>query len=139
MEFNATFNNISVISWWSVLLVEETVVPRENHRPVKSQWQTLSHNIVSSAPRHQWDSNTPLLVIGTDFCTGSCKSNFHMITKTMAPKSLCKYDYMGLWKKNPWNSRKNLLDLLFYTRYIDLALAHIRVLKVLSYKFYYSL
>jgi hypothetical protein len=25
--FNATFNNISVISWLSVLLVEETVVP----------------------------------------------------------------------------------------------------------------
>ena len=29
---NATFNNISVISWWSVLLVEETGVPGENHR-----------------------------------------------------------------------------------------------------------
>jgi len=28
--FNATFNNISVISWQSVLLVEETGVPREN-------------------------------------------------------------------------------------------------------------
>ena len=27
MVFNATFNNISVISWQSVLLVEETVVP----------------------------------------------------------------------------------------------------------------
>jgi hypothetical protein len=27
---DATFNNISVISWRSVLLVEETVVPREN-------------------------------------------------------------------------------------------------------------
>jgi hypothetical protein len=26
MVFNATFNNISVISWWSVLLVEEIVV-----------------------------------------------------------------------------------------------------------------
>jgi hypothetical protein len=26
--FNATFNNISVISWWSVLLVEKTGVPR---------------------------------------------------------------------------------------------------------------
>jgi hypothetical protein len=25
--FNVTFNNISVISWWSVLLVEETGVP----------------------------------------------------------------------------------------------------------------
>jgi hypothetical protein len=33
MVFNATGNNISVISWWSVLLVEETGVPRENHRP----------------------------------------------------------------------------------------------------------
>jgi hypothetical protein len=32
MVFNATFNNISVISWWSVLLVEETRVPGENHR-----------------------------------------------------------------------------------------------------------
>jgi len=35
--------NISVISctWRSVLLVEETGVPRENHRPVASHWQTL--------------------------------------------------------------------------------------------------
>jgi len=32
MVFNATFNNIAVISWWSVLLVEETGVPRENHK-----------------------------------------------------------------------------------------------------------
>jgi hypothetical protein len=32
--FNATFNNISALSWQSVLLVEETGVPRENHRPV---------------------------------------------------------------------------------------------------------
>ena len=30
------FNNISVISWWSVLLLEETRVPGENHRPVTS-------------------------------------------------------------------------------------------------------
>ena len=28
---NTTFNTISVISWWSVLLVEETGVPGENH------------------------------------------------------------------------------------------------------------
>ena len=34
--FNATFNNISVISWRSVLFVEETEVPRENHRPAAS-------------------------------------------------------------------------------------------------------
>jgi len=36
MVLNAIFNNISVISWQSVLMVEETGVPRENHRPVAS-------------------------------------------------------------------------------------------------------
>ena len=36
MVFNATFNNPSLMSWWSVLLVEETGVPGENHRPVAS-------------------------------------------------------------------------------------------------------
>ena len=33
---NATFNNTSVISWRSVLLVEETEIPGENHRPFAS-------------------------------------------------------------------------------------------------------
>jgi hypothetical protein len=36
MVFNATFNNISGISWWSVILVEEMGVPGENQRPVAS-------------------------------------------------------------------------------------------------------
>jgi hypothetical protein len=36
MVFNATFNNISVISWQSLLLVEVTGGPGENHRPVAS-------------------------------------------------------------------------------------------------------
>jgi hypothetical protein len=31
MVFKATFNNISAIPWWSVLLVEETRVLGENH------------------------------------------------------------------------------------------------------------
>jgi hypothetical protein len=35
MVFNTTFNNISAMSWLSVLLVlQETGVPGENHRPV---------------------------------------------------------------------------------------------------------
>jgi len=34
--FKATFNNISVISWQSVLLVAETGVHVENRRPVAS-------------------------------------------------------------------------------------------------------
>jgi hypothetical protein len=36
MVFNATFSNISVISWRSALLVEEAGGPGENHRPVAS-------------------------------------------------------------------------------------------------------
>jgi hypothetical protein len=48
MVFYATFNNISVISWRSILLLEET---RENHRSTASNCQILSHNVVSSTPR----------------------------------------------------------------------------------------
>jgi hypothetical protein len=33
MVLNVTFNNISAISWCSVLLVEETGIPGENRRP----------------------------------------------------------------------------------------------------------
>jgi len=36
MVFNATFNNISVTSCRSVLLVEETRVPGENHPHAES-------------------------------------------------------------------------------------------------------
>ena len=43
---NATVKNILVISWRSVLLMEETEVPGENHRTVASHLQTLSHNVV---------------------------------------------------------------------------------------------
>jgi hypothetical protein len=54
MVFNATFNNIAVISWQSVLLVEESGGTRENHRPTANHWQTLSHNVASSTPRLSW-------------------------------------------------------------------------------------
>jgi len=61
MVFNVTFNNISVISWQSVLLVEDTGVLGENHRPAAaSHLQTFSHNVVSSTPRHEGDSNSQL-------------------------------------------------------------------------------
>jgi len=41
-------------------LVWETGVPEENHRPVASHWQTLSHNVVSSTPRYELGSNSQL-------------------------------------------------------------------------------
>ena len=71
MVFYATFNNISVISWRSVLLVDET-----------GYWQTLSHG-VSITPHHERDLNSQLVVKGTD-CTGSCKSNYHTITTALS-------------------------------------------------------
>jgi len=58
--FNATFNNISVMSWRSIVLVQETGVPRENHSPVSSHLQTWSHNVVSRTPRHGRRSNSQL-------------------------------------------------------------------------------
>ena len=48
MVFNATFNNISVISWQSDLLVEETGGPCENHRPVESHRFKLTASMVIS-------------------------------------------------------------------------------------------
>jgi hypothetical protein len=39
----------TIFQWWSFLLVEETGGHGENHRPVTSHWQTLSHNVVHLA------------------------------------------------------------------------------------------
>jgi hypothetical protein len=47
MVFNATFNNISVISWWLVILVEDTRVPGEHHR-LSQVSDKLYLNVVSS-------------------------------------------------------------------------------------------
>ena len=78
-----SFNNISVISWRSAVLVEET---GEKHRPTASHWQTLSH-IIYHMMLYQvhiaWAGfeRTVLVVIGTD-SIGSHKSNYQTITTT---------------------------------------------------------
>jgi hypothetical protein len=44
MVFNATINNILAISWRSVLLVEETKVPTENHKILTNFTQNDSNS-----------------------------------------------------------------------------------------------
>ncbi len=55
--FNAIFNNISVLSWWSILLVEETGVLGENH-DLSQVIDKRYHDVVSSIPRHERDSSS---------------------------------------------------------------------------------
>jgi hypothetical protein len=76
MVINATFNNISVITWQSVLLLEETGVLGENHWPVTSHWQTWSHNVVSSTPRHERGSNSQL---SGDYQTNQQANNYFSV------------------------------------------------------------
>ena len=57
MVFNATFNNILVISWRSVLLEEETRLPGDNHRPFAGHCQTLSQNVVSGTSKRTYDKD----------------------------------------------------------------------------------
>jgi hypothetical protein len=49
MVFNTTFNNISVILWLSVLLVEET-----------TNLSQVSYNVALSTHRHERGSNSQL-------------------------------------------------------------------------------
>ena len=79
--FNITFNNISVISWLSVLLVKETGVPGENHRHVAIT-DKLYQIMLSRVP-HAMNGVWTFVVINND-CIGSYKSNSHAITTTTA-------------------------------------------------------
>ena len=86
MMFNATFKNISDISWLPFLLVKETGSSsrKKNNRPAVSHWQIyhiMLHRVHLAWARFEL---TTLVVIGTD-CIGSCKSNYHEITTTTTP------------------------------------------------------
>jgi hypothetical protein len=93
------FNNIYVISWWSVLFVEETGGPGEiriitklpnSEQSYKGKVTDLSqvtdklyHIMFYTSPWLRFELTTSV-VIGTD-CIGSCKSYYRAITATTAP------------------------------------------------------
>jgi len=76
MVVKTTLNNMSLISWRSVLIVEEI---GQNHQPAASHWQLyiiILYRVCLVWPGFEL---TTLVVIRTD-CICSCKSNYHTTT-----------------------------------------------------------
>jgi hypothetical protein len=114
--FNTTFSNISVILWWSVLLVEETGVPRENHRPqgTRKSLTNFYHIMLYTSP---WGGFEPTTCRGHDrtavgFATTYAISAYHhrscefespswrgVLDRTLCDK-VCQWLAICLFKKN---------------------------------------
>ena len=89
MVFAATFNNISIILWRSVSLLEQTRTPGENHWPDTSHWQTLSHNVLQ----------IPLILIGT----APFWKNFIQVLANFGFSTKYNVTYMYTWIQIPFS------------------------------------
>ena len=112
-------SNYHTITTTSILLVEETGVPWENHQPVTRYWQNLSHNVVSSTHRFKL---TTLVVIGTDW-TDNCKSNYYTITTTTDPlflRSQFKTRVVNFTSSYSWHFYNLILLLIIMNKWNNL-------------------
>ena len=86
MVFDATSNNISVISWWSILLMEiggnrSTEITTDLLQVTDKLYHIMLYEYKPTWERFEL---TILVVICTD-CLCSCKSNYHTIITTTSP------------------------------------------------------
>jgi len=91
MVFNATFNNISVISWRSVLFVDETAEDSDKTTNLSQVADKLYQTVLYTSPWSRFELITSV-VIGTGYI-GSCKSNYYAITTaTHEREIIIKFD-----------------------------------------------
>ena len=81
LVFNATFKTISVILWWSVLLVEDLEKTTYLSQVIDKLYQIMLYAL----PRSRFELTTSVVMSTDCIYIDDCKSNYHTITAKMAP------------------------------------------------------
>ena len=104
MIVNATFNNSSAISWWSVYCrrkPEYSEKTTDLPQGIGKLYPIMLYQQCLSMPLAGFELTT-LVIICTD-CTGSCKSNYHTITTTTATCN--NSSAISWWSVYCWRNR----------------------------------